>query len=260
MKTLKRIAIVNTVIVAVIALSAFIWVGSAQEKKVEQSANGKGFAVLELFTSEGCSSCPPAEELLAKIEKESNGKPVYVLGYHVDYFDNLGWKDVFGSPENTKRQKKYGAWLNAQVYTPQLVINGAQEFIGSNESEVRNAINKQLLNTQHTASLAFNTKRDAEVLTIDYEAKDTQASDELLFALVQKGGSTDVQRGENAGLKLSHVQIVRKTLTLSLKDAKSGTAVLNIPKGSSAKKWEVIGMVQHKTTGAISAVNAVINF
>lgn len=106
MKTLKRIAIVNAVIVAVIALSAFIWVGSAQEKKIEQPVKGKGFAVLELFTSEGCSSCPPAEELLAKIEKESNGKHVYVLGYHVDYFDNLGWKDVFGSPENTKRQKK----------------------------------------------------------------------------------------------------------------------------------------------------------
>ncbi|NMN36204.1 DUF1223 domain-containing protein [Pedobacter sp. SG918] len=260
MKTLKRIAIVNAVIVVVIALSAFIWVGSAQEKKVEQPVDGKGFAVLELFTSEGCSSCPPAEELLAKIEKESNGKSVYVLGYHVDYFDNLGWKDVFGSPENTKRQKKYSAWLNAQVYTPQLVINGAQEFIGSDESDVRNAINKQLLNTQHKASLAFNTKRDGEVLTINYEAKDTQASDDLLFALVQKSGSTDVQRGENAGLKLSHVQIVRKTLTLSLKDAKSGTVVLNIPRGSSAEKWEVIGMVQHKTTGAISAVNASITF
>ncbi|WP_157258271.1 DUF1223 domain-containing protein [Pedobacter ginsenosidimutans] len=260
MKTLKRIAIVNAVIVAVIALSAFIWVGSAQEKKIEQPVNGKGFAVLELFTSEGCSSCPPAEELLAKIEKESNGKPVYVLGYHVDYFDNLGWKDVFGSPENTKRQKKYSAWLNAQVYTPQLVINGAQEFIGSNESEVRNAINKQLLNKKYTASLAFDTKRDGEELTINYETKDTQASDDLLFALVQKGGSTHVQRGENAGLKLSHVQIVRKTLTLSLKDAKSGTAVLNIPKGSNAEKWEVIGMVQHKITGAISAVNASTTF
>lgn len=155
-----------------------------------------------------------------------------------------------------KGKKKYSAWLNAQVYTPQLVINGAQEFIGSNESDVRNAINKQLLNNQHTASLAFDTQRDGDVLRIKYEAKDTQASDDLLFALVQKSGSTDVQRGENAGLKLSHVQIVRKTLTLSLKDAKSGTAVLNIPKSSSAEKWEVIGMVQHKTTGAISAVTA----
>ncbi len=256
MKTLKRIAIVNVVIVGIIALSAFIWVGSAREKKAEQPVNGKGFAVLELFTSEGCSSCPPAEDLLAKIEKESKGKAVYVLGYHVDYFDSLGWKDVFASPENTKRQKKYSAWLNAQVYTPQLVINGAQEFIGSNESDVRNAINKQLLNKQHTASLAFDTRRDGEVLKINYEAKDTQAGDDLVFALVQKNGSTHVQRGENAGLKLSHVQIVRKTLSLSLKNTKSGTAALNIPKSSGAEQWEVIGMVQHQTTGLISAVNS----
>ena len=141
-----------------------------------------------------------------------------------------------------------------------MVINGAQEFIGSNENDVRNAINKQLLNIKYTASLAFDTKRDGDVLKINYETKDTQASDDLLFALVQKGGSTDVQRGENAGLKLSHIQIVRKTLTLSLKDAKSGTAVLNIPKDSSAEKWEVIGMVQHKTTGAISAVSASTTF
>ncbi|TCD14645.1 DUF1223 domain-containing protein [Pedobacter psychrodurus] len=260
MKTLKRIAIVNAVIVAVTALSAFIWVGSAREKKAEHPVKGKGFAVLELFTSEGCSSCPPAEELLAKMEKESNGKPVYVLGYHVDYFDNLGWQDVFGSPENTKRQKKYSSWLSAQIYTPQLVINGAQEFIGSNESDVRNAINKQLVNKQHTASLAFDTRRDGDVLKIDYETKDTQASDDLLFALVQKNGSTHVQRGENAGLKLSHVQIVRKTLTLSLNNAKSGIAVLKIPKSSNAEKWEVIGMVQHKTTGIISAVNASATF
>ena len=141
-----------------------------------------------------------------------------------------------------------------------MVINGAQEFIGSNENDVRNATNKQLLNKKYTASLAFDTKRDGDVLKINYETKDTQASDDLLFALVQKSGNTDVQRGENAGLKLSHVQIVRKTLTLSLNDAKSGTAVLNIPKGSSAEKWEVIGMVQHKTTGAISAVNASTTF
>src|SRR5258708_28613562 len=69
--------------------------------------NGKGFAFLELFTSEGCSSCPPADELIAKINREMEGKPVYILAYHVDYWDRLGWKDVYSSAEFSDRQGQY---------------------------------------------------------------------------------------------------------------------------------------------------------
>ncbi|RDC54368.1 DUF1223 domain-containing protein [Pedobacter chinensis] len=255
MKTPTKIALVNATIIAIIALTAFIWTGP-KKKNIEQTINGKSFAVLELFTSEGCNSCPPAEQLLARIDKESNGKPVYVLGYHVDYFDNLGWKDVFGSPDNTRRQRKYSSWLNAQVYTPQLIINGSKEFVGGNEREIRNAIETQLL-IKHTADLSFDIHRDGDLVKINYKTKDIQASDDLLLALVQKNGSTNVLRGENAGLQFSHVQIVRKMAQVSLKDTPSGSAELNIPKSIAAEQWEVIGMIQNRKTGAISAVNVV---
>jgi hypothetical protein len=85
----------------------------------------KGFAVVELFTSEGCSSCPPADDLVAKIQKENNDQPVYILAFHVDYWNNLGWKDSFSSSAFSKRQNQYADWLNLRsVYTPQVIVNG----------------------------------------------------------------------------------------------------------------------------------------
>jgi hypothetical protein len=256
MKTLNKIVIVNTIIIAIVALTSFIWTSSATKKVIEPPTNGKSFVVLELFTSEGCSSCPPAEELLAKIDRESNGKPVYVLGYHVDYFDNLGWRDVFGSQENTRRQQRYSSWLNSQVYTPQLVVNGTEEFIGSDEPKISNAINEQLL-VKHVADLSLSSQQDDKVITVKYEAKDIQAGEDLLLALVQKNGHTDVKRGENEGRSLSHIQIVRKTALVSLKGAHSGTATLSYPKEAGKQAWEVIGMIQHTKTGVISAATKI---
>ena len=85
-----------------------------------------GFAVLELFTSEGCSSCPPADEALSDISQraQKEGLPVYALEWHVDYWDSLGWKDPFDSHEATERQYAYARALPSDVYTPQLVVNG----------------------------------------------------------------------------------------------------------------------------------------
>src|ERR1700730_14813133 len=101
----------------------------------------KGFAVVELFTSEGCSSCPPADELVARIQKENNDQPVYILAFHVDYWNNLGWKDSFSSSAFSKRQNQYADWLNLRsVYTPQVILNGRKEFVGSDEGLLRNAI------------------------------------------------------------------------------------------------------------------------
>src|ERR1700743_2334239 len=84
----------------------------------------RGFALVELFTSEGCSSCPPADEFAARIAKENQDKPVYVLAFHVDYWDRLGWKDRYSNPEFSQRQQRYAQYLHLEsVYTPQVVVN-----------------------------------------------------------------------------------------------------------------------------------------
>src|ERR1700712_5296387 len=108
-----------------IALTSFI-----NKKHTTTTSGDKGFAVIELFTSEGCSSCPPADAVIAKVEKESADKPIYILAFHVDYWNRLGWKDVFSSAAYSARQNQYAQWLNlSSVYTPQVVVNGRTEFV-----------------------------------------------------------------------------------------------------------------------------------
>src|ERR1700733_13645315 len=104
----------------------------------------KGFAVVELFTSEGCSSCPPADKAVAKLLQEHAGN-VYVLGYHVDYWDNLGWKDIFSNAAYTQRQKEYAKIFKlSSVYTPQVILNGTEQFVGSDENKLNTGVKKNL--------------------------------------------------------------------------------------------------------------------
>lgn len=111
--------------------------------KKHQPGNGKnkGFAVVELFTSEGCSSCPAADAAITELLSKQL-KDVYIVSYHVDYWNRLGWEDEFSKHEFSERQQQYAKHLSLQgVYTPQVVVNGTVEFVGSNESGLNNAVN-----------------------------------------------------------------------------------------------------------------------
>jgi hypothetical protein len=215
---------------------------------------GKGFVVLELFTSEGCSSCPPADNLLAKIQKESDGKPIYILAYHVDYWDRLGWKDMFSSADYSKRQILYGKWLNtSSVYTPQVIVNGKAEFVGSNESAIRNAISVQLALKPKT-ELKFQVRQDNQKLMVQYQATNAAKNDNLLIAVLQKKAETKVERGENAGHILEHVQIVRKLDAERLNSSGQGGFEIDLPKGFNTNNGEILGLIQDQNNGEILAV------
>ena len=222
-------------------------------KKNAGVADGKGFAVLELFTSEGCSSCPPADELMASIQKETKGEPVYVLAYHVDYWDRLGWKDVFSSSEYSNRQSQYGRWLNvAPIYTPMVIINGKLVFVGSDETAIRHSISGQL-GTSPAATLSLQAVQEGERLNIKYQTTHVGIGSRLLIAIVQKSAQTKVARGENAGHLLSHIQIVRKLQNEKL-SAGEGSASVDLPKGFNTQDWEVLALVQDQSNGEILAV------
>src|SRR5713226_8836092 len=108
---------------------------------VVSQAQAQARGVIELFTSQGCSSCPPADRLLAELERDPS---LIALSWHIDYWDNLGWKDTFSQPAFTARQKAYDAVRGeGEVYTPQVVVNGASQIVGSNRSQMDAAISNR---------------------------------------------------------------------------------------------------------------------
>lgn len=263
MKPIKIFVAITGFVMVVIASAAFTNKDEAIASKEEVKTPGKGFAVVELFTSEGCSSCPPADELVARVQKEDKDKQVYILAFHVDYWNRLGWKDVFSSAEYSKRQHEYAGWLRLKsVYTPQIVVNGQKEFIGSEEGNLRNAITAGLRATP-AATLTLNAQNGQGKITVQYHTAGTQ-NKTLLWALVQKAAQSKIGAGENGGKTLSHVQIVRVLQSQPLNTTETGTAVINAPGGFNTNGWEVIGFVQNKANGQILAaaksdINTTVN-
>lgn len=224
--------------------------GEKTISKLNKKENHKGFAVVELFTSEGCSSCPPADELIEKIQHNEN-KEIYILAFHVDYWDHQGWKDKFSQKEYSERQRKYASVLNLKtIYTPQIIINGTTECVGSDQGAVLTAISNSLDQPSAAAeSLTLSGKIEAGKLNIEYQLASADRKSELILALVQKSAKSSVKAGENSGRNLSHVQIVRQLLHTDVDSKES--VMMNLPEDFKAKGWELIGFVQHKTDGHI---------
>ncbi|MRX38480.1 DUF1223 domain-containing protein [Flavobacterium sp. LC2016-23] len=227
-----------------------IGMSSCAQNNPDQKAT-KGIAVLELFTSEGCSSCPPADELLGKIQNENKDGQVYVLSYHVDYWDRQGWKDIFSNQEYTRRQYDYAKWLGKEpIYTPQVVVNGKKDYIGSDEVTVRNAISSAL-SKPATAEVTLKTTTVNNKLNVHYSVNGISKNSRLLLAVVQKSAKSNVKRGENANRVLSHYQIVKELHSVALKNNGNGSTIVAAPKDFIAKDFEVIGFVQDTNSGAI---------
>jgi hypothetical protein len=250
MKNSFRIAVLlSGFIIAFLAARAFLH--SAPSSVLTGPA--KGFAVVELFTSEGCSSCPPADQLVARIQKEDQDQPVYILAFHVDYWDRLGWKDGFSDKRYTQRQNQYAFWLNLQsIYTPQIVVNGRKEFVGSQESTLRSAIHSGLDQTPGAQLTLSEIGLDKGKVHYHYDVKNAGAKSSLIVALVQRSATTDVKAGENSGRTLSHVQIVRNLSGIEVGTGANGTAELALPTGAQGGE-ELIAFVQNDDNGQIIA-------
>lgn len=245
--------------IAAVAFSLFTAAFASRntpDKEQDRAVQGKGFAVLELFTSEGCSSCPPADALLARIQKAAGDQPVYILAYHVDYWNRLGWKDIFSKAEYSKRQNQYSRQLGAQVYTPQLIINGKSEYIGSDEAAVREAI-KGALNGSSQLSLNIKGQFEPGKVQLHYQVTGKAGNSQLLVALIEKHATSQVKRGENEGRTLAHVQIVNDLHVFSLQSGNEGSEQINLPAAFNPQDWELIGMLQDEQTGSIEAAGHV---
>ncbi|MEZ5401822.1 MAG: DUF1223 domain-containing protein [Bryobacteraceae bacterium] len=166
--------------------------------------------LVELFTSEGCSSCPPADALLASIHKAgaASGVEVIALSEHVDYWNQLGWRDPFSSSEFTARQQNYARRLGLRgPYTPQMVVDGRWEFVGSDRSRLGKALTE-----------AAKTPKPRVGITLDGPALKLTVpggvQGDAWLAITEDGLSVDVPRGENTGRKLRHEAVTRRLAKL----------------------------------------------
>ena len=221
--------------------------------KNTQKPTETGFGVVELFTSEGCSSCPPADALLAKIENESKNKPVYLLAYHVDYWDKLGWKDSFSSAKFSARQNQYADWLNLKtVYTPQVVVNGSREFAGSESAILHSSIATALAKSTNNMFEISLSKADKNKLLLNYKTNQKTDGYAIVVALVDANATSKILKGENKGRTLSHVQIVDQFESTALKGKMSGQVDIQLEKHSQTPS-ELIAFLQDNKTGKITA-------
>ena len=217
------------------------------------SSNSPGFAVVELFTSEGCSSCPSADALVKNILRDDRTGQIYLLAFHVDYWDRQGWKDKFSEKEFSNRQIQYARWLNLQtLYTPQAVVNGVTEHVGSDKASVLKAISTGLAQ-KPTTKLEMKAWIDDNQIYVEYQAITDGKSSELVLTLIQKSAQVSVKAGENIGRSLSHVQIVRRISRLPLDVNSKKVTSIRPPIDFKKEGWEIIGFVQRTSNGMITS-------
>lgn len=230
---------------APLLLSGFLWGRAA-------AADAGGFAVVELFTSEGCSDCPSADVVLAKLAEDAKkyDQPVYCLSYHVDYWNKLGWKDPFSDAVFTRRQTEYARVLGLRThYTPQIVVNGTVEFLGSNKELAGKSIKQYLaVKALATVKLKAEAAKGSKEITVEYKLTGAPTGSQLCLAWVDDEAVSNPDHGENKGKRLRHLNVVRTLQTIELRTLLSGKLTLSRPEAQSGK---VIAFVQIPRSGRI---------
>jgi hypothetical protein len=223
---------------------------SVTEARADESNGADGaVAVVELFTSEGCSSCPPADDLLASLA-ESRDRRIYPLAFHVDYWDELGWPDRFASHAYTARQQAYSRAFGVRgVYTPQMVVGGAEEFTGSDRGRA-DALLAQALSQPAKVRLSIQSRpASQDGATVDYTVSEVPTGAVLNVAVVERRATTSVRSGENAGKTLRHANVVRGFVSVPL-TAPAGSIMVPFPASLSRDHAELTGFVQRETLAA----------
>jgi hypothetical protein len=210
--------------------------------------------LVELFTSEGCSDCPPADALLQKLVlAPPAGAQVIALGQHVDYWDRLGWKDRFSSAELTQRQQLYASRFNNEsIYTPQMVVDGRAEFVGSDAAAAKKAIERAAAASHPQLLLAADVREPSRV-GVHVSGHDFPKDADIIVAVTEDGLQSAVRSGENRGRTLYHAAVVRQMKTIG--EVKDGSAAAQADV-ALAPEWKrdqirIVAFVQERRSRAI---------
>jgi len=226
--------------------------------------------VVELFTSEGCSSCPAADRLLSRLEQTQPvpGAQVIAIEEHVDYWNQLGWSDPFSSPQYRARQNDYAkAFKASDIYTPQMVVNGQSAFVGSDVNRAYREIGAAALTATTLVDLGANVNaRDPDLLDLSVQVsngKSTKWRDSNVYlAVTEHGLNTFVQGGENSGRNLRHSSVVRSFGVIGRvnpQGANGGQLVstLRLPRDWKRENLRAVVFVQERDTFRITGASVV---
>ena len=249
-KTLTRIAL----------LIGLTGVGGIWTHAKGATSAAKVPVVLELFTSEGCSSCPPADRLLQLLDDKQpfTGADLLVLSEHVDYWNNGGWTDPYSSRSFSERQRWYAEQFGLKsVYTPQAVVDGQRETVGSNAPAIQKAVEAATHN-EKTALTLSNAVRDGNRIKVHLTSAELKGDAATVYvALADSKVQSNVAGGENGGRSLRHVAVVRllsSVGTVKAGDTFSKDVVIPIPARLSGNGMRVVAFLQaeksHKIVGA----------
>ena len=233
--------------------------GSPQTRSVASSTAVRVPVVLELFTSEGCSSCPPADALLARLEEQQPvaGAEIIALEEHVDYWDHQGWTDPFSSGQWTQRQEAYAfGFRDHGIYTPEFVVNGRAGFVGSHEGYAYQAISSAVAQsrTDITLSLRKSEKREHERFSVEVgklQGAEPDDSAEVWLAITETALHSAVKGGENAGRDLHHASVLRCLRKVGSTDRNAtpsfaGESDIKLDAAWNRKNLRVVAFVQER--------------
>ncbi len=198
------------------AVAMLLILRGAPRAEATPAARERVPVLVELFTSEGCSSCPPADKTLARLAHEQpvDGALVVPIAWHVDYWDYIGWADPFALKASTERQRAYAQWMGrGSLYTPQAVVDGRAEMTGSDAQALTRAVEAQVRAPK--AKVSVSVRADGDGRVVDVVAGPLPAGAEpsdVLVVVVENSAHVDVGRGENAGRTLDHVSMARQVL------------------------------------------------
>lgn len=227
--------------------------------KKTSNTNQKTPVLVELFTSEGCSSCPPADRVLSQLEKEQTNPDVEIitLALHVDYWNYLGWKDEFSAAGYSERQRGYAEKFKLDsIYTPQMVVDGQTQFVGSNLGTAQRAIGEAAKTSK--TNIEFSTEKEGE---LKVKISDLPAGENsyVWLAIAEDNLKTSVKRGENSGKTLDHVSVVREMKllgNLASTDKNFETEVaFKLPTDWKKENVKFVTFVQGEKTKRVFAVN-----
>ena len=225
-----RFSIAAGVAISILTILALRYVHAASTPASSSSDGAPRTPVLvELFTSEGCSSCPPADALLERLDRSQpvNRAELIVLSEHVDYWNDIGWKDPYSSHEYSERQRAYAAQFGrGSIYTPQMVVDGHFELVGSDERRATQAI-ENATKVRKTPVSISSSLSDEKTITLHIEAGPlpssiTADSASVFLAIADNTDESQVSRGENAGRTLKHVAVLRNLIRIGAVDRTAG--------------------------------------